>query len=251
MKVIIATDYDDLVQKAFEIIKGTVTSNPRAVLGLATGQTPIALYRLMVDDHVRCGTSYKQVRTVNLDEYKGLSADNPQSYAYYMHENLFDRIDIDPNNTYIENGAAADADTECKRYNSILSTLARDVQLLGLGSNGHIAFNEPHSPFDGETHVVKLAESTRRDNAHLFGDVRRVPTHAYTMGIKQIMAAKKILILASGENKADAVRELVCGKVTESFPASVLQLHPDCTAIIDEAAGSKILNPPSHEKAAI
>lgn len=251
MKVIIASDYDDLVQKAFEIVKGTVIANPRAVLGLATGQTPIALYRLMVDDHKRCGTSYKQVRAVNLDEYKGLSADNPQSYAYYMRENLFDRIDIDPNNTYIENGAAEDADSECKRYDNILRAIARDLQLLGLGSNGHIAFNEPHSPFDGETHVVKLAESTLQDNSRLFGDVRRVPTHAYTMGIKQIMAAKRILILASGQRKADAVRELVCGTVKESFPASVLQLHPDCTLIIDEAASSKILTLPPREISAI
>lgn len=251
MKVIIASDYDDLVQKAFEIVKGTVTSNPHAVLGLATGQTPIALYRLMVEDHKRCGTSYKKVRTFNLDEYKGLSADNPQSYAYYMRKNLFDRIDIDPNNTYIENGAAEDADSECKRYNIVLSEFARDIQLLGLGSNGHIAFNEPHSPFDGETHVVKLAESTLQDNSYLFGDVRRVPTHAYTMGIKQIMAAKRILILASGQHKADAVRELICGNVTESFPASVLQLHTDCTLIIDEAAGSKILTLPPHEISAI
>lgn len=239
MEVIIGS-YDETVERAFDIFKRTVTANPHAVLGLATGVTPIALYRRMSNDHKRCGTSYRGVRAVNLDEYVGLSADCEHSYAFFMRKHLFDNIDIDLKNVFIENGVAKDERKECERYNRILEELPRDVQLLGLGSNGHIAFNEPNSPFDGLTRVIKLAESTVRDNSRLFGDISKVPTHAYTMGIKQIMDAKRIVIMASGANKADAVRALVRGKVSESVPSSVLQLHPDCTAIIDIAAASKL-----------
>lgn len=160
MNVIIAKDYEELSEKATRIFIETVRQKPNVVLGLATGTTPLGLYKNLIADHRENGTSYKHIRAVNLDEYKGLPKDHPQSYAYFMRKNLFDRIDIDLNNTYIENGIAEDEQTECKRYDEILNKYPRDIQLLGLGSNGHIAFNEPNTPFDSTTHVVTLAEST-------------------------------------------------------------------------------------------
>lgn len=237
MKVIKVKDYEQMSQKAFEIMKEVVTSKPDAVLGLATGTTPIGLYKKMIED-CKNGTSYKKIKTVNLDEYKGLDLSSDQSYVYFMRDNLFNHIDIDLNNTNIENGKAENAEEECARYNAVLAKLQQDIQLLGLGSNGHIAFNEPGTPFGSVTHVVDLQESTIKDNARLFNDISEVPRQAFTMGLKNIMNAKKILILASGANKAKAVYGMIHGAVTESLPASVLQLHPDCTLIIDEEAGS-------------
>lgn len=240
MKLIIAKDYEDMSAKAFEVMKRVVKNNPYAVLGLATGTTPLVLYRYMIEDHKAHGTSYAHIRMVNLDEYKGLPKDHPQSYAYFMCENLFRHLDIEASNTYIENGTAQDEQAECARYNKLLAEMPRDIQLLGLGSNGHIAFNEPNTPFGSETHVVDLTENTIKDNARLFADISEVPRKAFTMGIKQIMQAKQILILASGANKADAVYKTVCGKVTEEVPASVLQLHPNCILIADKEAASKL-----------
>ena len=237
MKVIVAKDYEQMSDKAFEVMKEVVVSNPNAVLGLATGTTPIGLYKRMIED-CKNGTSYKNIKTVNLDEYKGLDINSDQSYVYFMRDNLFNHIDIDLNNTNIENGKAENAEKECARYNAVLEELQQDIQLLGLGSNGHIAFNEPGTPFGSVTHVVDLQESTIKDNARLFNDISEVPHQAFTMGLKNIMNAKKILILASGANKAKAVYGMLHGEVTESLPASVLQLHPDCTLIIDESAAS-------------
>lgn len=237
MKVIITKDYEEMSQKAFEVMRDVVVNKPNAVLGLATGTTPLGLYKRMIED-CKNGTSYKSVKTVNLDEYKGLDINSDQSYVYFMRDNLFYHIDIDLANTNIENGKADDAEKECARYNAVLDELQQDIQLLGLGSNGHIAFNEPGTPFGSTTHVVDLQESTIKDNARLFKDISEVPRQAFTMGLKNIMNAKKILILASGANKAKAVYGMVKGEITESLPASVLQLHPDCTLIVDEAAGS-------------
>ncbi len=240
MRVLIAKDYDELSAKAFEVMMGIVKNNPYAVLGLATGTTPLGLYRRMIEDHNAHGTSFAHIRTVNLDEYKGLPKDHPQSYAYFMRENLFLHLDIEASNTYIENGMAQDEQAECACYNKLLAEMPRDIQLLGLGSNGHIAFNEPYTPFGSETHVVDLTENTIKDNARLFSDISEVPKKAFTMGVKQIMQAKQILILASGANKAEAVCKTVCGKVTEEVPASVLLLHPNCILIADKEAASKL-----------
>lgn len=240
MKIIITKDYEELSAKAAKVMLEAVKANPYAVLGLATGTTPLGLYAHMIADHEKHGTSYAHVRTVNLDEYKGLERSHPQSYAYFMHRNLFNGLDIDPANTNIENGMAEDEAKECARYDALLEQLPRDIQLLGLGSNGHIAFNEPGTPFGSGTHVVTLAESTVKDNARLFDDISEVPRKAFTMGIQQIMQAKKILILASGANKADAVYKMVKGEVTEDVPASVLQLHPDCVLIADMEAAAKL-----------
>lgn len=236
MKVIIAKDYEELSRKAAEIMINVVKENPSAVLGLATGSTPIGLYKAMIEDHVKNGTSYKNVKTVNLDEYVGLPADNDQSYRYFMRDNLLDHIDVDLSNTNIENGVAKDLDAECARYNALLHALPRDIQLLGIGANGHIAFNEPGTPFDSETHVVDLTENTIQMNSRFFADEKDVPRRALTMGPKNIMDAKKILILAVGANKADAVKRMLNGPVDPSLPASILQKHPDCTLIADEAA---------------
>ena len=240
MKIIITKNYEELSERAAEVMLGVVKQNPKAVLGLATGTTPLGLYAKMISDHKEYGTDYSQIRTVNLDEYKGLPKTHEQSYAYFMKKNLFDGLEIAPGQTNIEDGTAKDDKTECARYDALLEELPRDIQLLGLGSNGHIAFNEPGTPFGSGTHVVTLAESTVKDNARLFEDISEVPRKAYTMGIKQIMQAKKILILASGANKADAVCKMVRGTVTEQVPASVLQLHPDCILIADEAAAQKL-----------
>lgn len=240
MKIIITKNYEELSDRAAEIMLGVVKQNPKAVLGFATGTTPLGLYAKMIADYKENGTDYSQIRTVNLDEYKGLPKTHEQSYAYFMKKNLFDGLGIRSEQTNIEDGTAEEADEECARYDTLLEQLPRDIQLLGLGSNGHIAFNEPGTPFGGGTHVVTLAESTVKDNARLFEDITEVPRKAFTMGIKQIMQAKKILILASGANKADAVYKMVRGTVTESVPASVLQLHPDCTLIADEAAARKL-----------
>lgn len=237
MKIIFTEDYDELSEKAFEIMKDVVKINPYAVLGLATGTTPLGVYKRLIADHLKNGTSYKHIRAVNLDEYKGLSAIHPQSYAYFMRKNLFVNIDIDLDNTYIENGTAEDESAECKRYDKLLKLLPRDLQLLGLGENGHIAFNEPNTPFDSTTHIVNLTESTIKANSRFFNDISDVPKQAFTMGMKSIMQAKKILILASGEIKAKAVYKTVKGEVNVNCPASILQKHPDCTLVVDKSAG--------------
>ena len=237
MKIIITKDYESMSDAACEVMLSVVKSNPAAVLGLATGTTPLGLYARMIKDHRENGTSYKNIKTVNLDEYVGLGIESDQSYVYFMRKNLFEGLDIPLENTNIANGKA-DPETECTRYNRLLDSMQQDIQLLGIGSNGHIAFNEPGTPFGSLTHVVNLAESTIKDNARLFEKEEDVPRQALTMGLKNIMHAKKVLILANGANKAEAVCGLVCGPVTEAVPASVLQLHPDCTLICDVAAGA-------------
>ena len=238
MKVIVAENYEEMSRKAFEVMAEVVKNNPRAVLGLATGSTPIGLYKNMIEDHEKNGTSYREIKTVNLDEYAGLDYSSDQSYVYFMRHNLFDHIDIDLKNTNIENGKAADRAEECARYNALLDELPRDIQVLGIGSNGHIAFNEPGTPFGSVTHIVDLTESTIKDNSRMFASIDEVPRQAFTMGLKNIMQSKKILILANGANKAKAVYGLVKGEVTEKVPASILQLHPDCTLVCDKAAAS-------------
>ena len=240
MKIILAKDYEELSKKAAEMMLAVIRITPKAVLGLATGTTPLGLYARLIEDHKANGTDYDRIRTVNLDEYKGLPASHEQSYAYFMRHNLFEGLGIAPEQTNIENGMAEDEEGECARYDALLDAMPRDIQLLGLGSNGHIAFNEPKTPFGSGTHVVSLAESTIKDNARLFASQDEVPRKAFTMGIRHIMQAKRILILASGANKAEAVFRMAKGPVTEDVPASVLQLHPDCTLIVDEAAAARL-----------
>ena len=236
MKIIITKDYEEMSKAAFEIMAEVVKSNPEAVLGLATGSTPLGLYALMAKDHKENGTSYQKIRTVNLDEYVGLDEKSDQSYVYFMRKNLFDQLDLPLENTNIANGKAENQEEECARYNALLETMQQDIQVLGIGSNGHIAFNEPGTPFDSLTHVVNLTQSTIKDNSRLFEREEDVPRQAFTMGLKNIMNAKKILVLANGASKAKAILGLMKGEVTQTLPASILQLHPDCTVIVDEDA---------------
>ena len=238
MKVIITENYDEMSKKAAEIMISLVKNNPNAVLGLATGSSPIGMYQYMAKDCQNGGASYKNVSTVNLDEYVALTADHDQSYAYFMRTNLFNHIDIDQNNTYLPCGSAPDAQKECDRYNALLEDMKQDIQVLGLGSNGHIGFNEPNTPFDSVTHLVDLTENTIKDNSRLFNSIDEVPRQALSMGIKNIMQAKSILMVVSGKNKAEAVRGMVKGEITPALPASVLQLHPFVTIICDKDAAS-------------
>ncbi len=237
MKVIITENYDEMSKKAAELMTELVKNNPNAILGLATGSSPIGMYKYMAQD-CKNGVSYKNVSTVNLDEYVGLTADHDQSYAYFMRTNLFDHIDIDQKNTNLPCGSAPDAQAECDRYNALLESMKQDVQVLGLGSNGHIGFNEPDTPFDSLTHLVDLTENTIKDNSRLFASIDEVPRQALSMGIKNIMQAKSILMVVSGKNKAEAVRGMVKGEITPKLPASVLQLHPFVTVICDKDAAS-------------
>ena len=240
MKIIKVKNYDEMSEEALKLMLDVVKNNPRAVLGLATGSTPLGLYAKMIEDHKNNGTSYAECRAVNLDEYVGLDATSDQSYVYFMRENLFKHIDIKYENTHIENGKAIDKEAECARYNALLDELPQDIQILGIGSNGHIAFNEPGTSFDSVTHIVDLAESTIKDNSRLFNSIDEVPRQAFTMGLSNIMNAKKIVVLANGEGKAYAIGELVNGEICEEIPASILRNHPDCILICDEAAGKYI-----------
>lgn len=237
MKVVVVKDYEAMSEQAADFIKDVVADNESAVLGLATGSTPIGLYKALIRAYENREISFKHVKTVNLDEYVGLPKDHVQSYAYFMNDNLFDHVDIDKTNTYIPNGTG-DLDSACADYTAILDANRQSVQLLGLGSNGHIGFNEPNTPFSSTTHIVNLTENTIKDNSRLFDDIKEVPTRAITMGIKNIMNAEKILVVANGKAKAQAVFAMVKGPVTESCPASVLQNHPDVTVIVDEQAAS-------------
>lgn len=241
MKIYKAKDYKDMSRKAANIISAQVIMKPNCVLGLATGSTPIGTYDQLVEWYNKGDLDFSEVTTVNLDEYKGLPRTNDQSYYYFMHQHLFDRVNIDPERTNVPNGMEPDAEKECGRYEELIRSLGGvDLQLLGLGHNGHIGFNEPGEAFEKETHCVDLTESTVEANKRFFASADDVPKQAYTMGIKTIMQAKKILIVVNGENKADIVERAFFGPVTPEVPASILQLHNDVTLVGDEAALAKI-----------
>ena len=241
MKIYKAKDYKDMSRKAANIISAQVIMKPNCVLGLATGSTPIGTYDQLVEWYNKGDLDFSEVTTVNLDEYKGLPRTNDQSYYYFMHQHLFDRVNIDPERNNVTNGMEPDAEKECGRYEELIRSLGGvDLQLLGLGHNGHIGFNEPGEAFEKETHCVDLTESTIEANKRFFASADDVPKQAYTMGIKTIMQAKKILIVVNGENKADIVERAFFGPVTPEVPASILQLHNDVTLVGDEAALAKI-----------
>lgn len=241
MKIYKAKDYKDMSRKAANIISAQVIMKPNCVLGLATGSTPIGTYAQLVEWYNKGDLDFSEVTTVNLDEYKGLPRTNDQSYYYFMHQHLFDRVNIDSERTNVPNGMEPDAEKECGRYEELIRSLGGvDLQLLGLGHNGHIGFNEPGEAFEKETHCVDLTESTIEANKRFFASADDVPKQAYTMGIKTIMQAKKILIVVNGENKADIVERAFFGPVTPEVPASILQLHNDVTLVGDEAALAKI-----------
>ncbi len=241
MKIIRARDYNDMSRKAANIISAQIIMKPNCVLGLATGSTPIGTYAQLVEWYHKGDLDFSEVTTVNLDEYKGLTKDNEQSYYYFMNDNLFSKVNIDPKRTFLPDGTEPDSDKACADYNKVIASVGGvDLQLLGLGHNGHIGFNEPGMAFEAETHCVDLTESTMKANQRFFDSMDDVPKQAYTMGIKTIMQAKKILVVVSGEDKASIVKEAFFGPITPKIQASVLQLHNDVTVVADEAALSFI-----------
>ena len=241
MKIIKTADYNEMSRKAANLIGAQVIMKPDCILGLATGSSPIGTYKELIKRCEEGDLDFSQVQSVNLDEYKGLSRDNDQSYYYLMSHNLFDHINIDKANTHVPNGMESDAEKECANYEELIKSLGGiDLQLLGLGHNGHIGFNEPAEEFDKVTHCVDLQESTIEANKRFFASTDDVPRQAYTMGIGTIMSAKKIVVVVSGEDKADIVKRAFSGPITPSVPASILQMHPDVTVICDAAAYSKV-----------
>ena len=236
MEVIIKNNYEEMSQLAAEYLINTVKVKVDAILGLPTGSTPIGMYQAIINQY-KDNISFQNVRTFNLDEYVGLDKTNKNSYRYFMDENLFSHIDIKEDSIHIPNGLAQDAEQECLNYEKLLSSTGQmDIMYLGIGHNGHIGFNEPKDFFEPFTHVVKLAEDTIEANKRFFDSLESVPKTAITMGIKTIMSAKKIILLASGESKAEAILKTVKGKITPKVPASILQLHDDVTLIIDKDA---------------
>lgn len=234
-------DHSAMSKKAADFIAAQVILKPSCVLGLATGSTPVDTYRLLAQKYASKDLDFSRTFSVNLDEYKGLSPEHPQSYRYFMNHQLFDHINLSKERTFIPDGTAENAREACLAYDEKIRSLGGiDLQLLGIGGNGHIGFNEPGDCFIKNTHLVTLTEETRRANARFFSSPAEVPTHAYTMGIGNILSAKRILLLASGSSKAQALFDTVCGPVTPQVPASILQLHPDVTIIGDEEAFSLI-----------
>jgi glucosamine-6-phosphate deaminase len=238
MKIIKVKDYNELSSKASSIILDLVKANPEATLGLATGSSPIGLYKNLIAAYKDRKVSFQKVRTFNLDEYCELPKEHFESYYSFMHRNLFDHIDIDEKNINLPSSVGSDLQKLCDEYNNKLNSTTIDLQLLGIGGNGHIGFNEPGTSFESQTQIIKLAEKTREDNKRFFNSIDEVPRHAITMGIKNIMDAKAIILIATGQGKADAINKLVNGEVHEGFPASILQKHPNVTIIVDEEAAS-------------
>lgn len=246
MKIYRAKDYEAMSRKAANLISAQIIMKPDCILGLATGSTPIGAYRQLVHWHQEGDLDFSQVTTVNLDEYKGITPDNPQSYRYFMDENLFNKVNIDKTRTYVPDGMEPDSSRACQNYTEILRTVGQvDLQLLGLGHNGHIGFNEPGDIFEKDTHCVTLSERTIQANRRFFASEDEVPRQAYTMGIGTIMSARRILLIAAGEDKAEIVKTAFFGPVTPRVPASILQFHPDVTLVADDAALSQCDLPPT------
>lgn len=243
MKVINASDYQSMSRKAANIISSQIILFSDSVLGLATGSTPLGIYKQLIDWYQKGDIDFSKIRSVNLDEYCCLSPENQQSYHFYMYNNFFKHINIKMENTFIPNGQAEDIKKECKRYDKLISDLGGiDLQLLGLGNTGHIGFNEPNESFDKMTHQVTLKQKTIEDNSRFFNSIDEVPKYAITMGIKAIMQARKILMVVSGSNKADILERVLFGSVTPEVPASILQLHPNVTIVADKNALATVRN---------
>lgn len=241
MKIIRTKDYDHMSRQAANIISAQVILKPDSILGLATGSSPIGIYRQLIRWYEKGDIDFSRVSTVNLDEYVGLGPDHDQSYAYFMHTNFFDHINADPARLHIPSGIAADGDAECARYDALIRSFGGiDLQLLGLGPNGHIGFNEPSDVFEKGTHKVALTDATIQANKRFFADEKDVPRYAYTMGICDILQAKRVVMIVSGESKAQILKDAFFGPVTPRIPASILQLHTDFTLVADEAALSLV-----------
>lgn len=237
MKLIRVENYEEMSSSAAQLVEQQILNNSHSVLGLATGSTPLGLYEKLIEGINERAISYRHVQTVNLDEYRGLSGDHPNSYRHFMNEKLFRHIDIVLDNTHIPNGQASPVETECRRYETLIDEIGPPhLQILGMGTNGHIGFNEPGTPETSLTHCVQLEASTRNSNARFFSDRDSVPTHAITMGIQSILKSGQILLLASGKKKAPAVKRFLEGRVSKDFPASFLWKHNHVTLIVDRDA---------------
>ena len=237
MRIVRAKDYEDMSRKAGNIMAAQVVAKPDCVLGLATGSTPIGAYKRLIEGYEAGDLDFSQVKTYNLDEYRGLPGTHDQSYRYFMNVNLFDHVNIDKANTHVPDGLAEDYEAACAAYDEAVAAAGgQDLQLLGIGNNGHIGFNEPGDAFVKGTHCVDLTESTIQANSRLFDSIEDVPRQAYTMGIGTIMGAKMVLVMANGEVKAQAVHDMIYGPITPSCQASILQLHPNVVVVADEAA---------------
>ena len=242
MRIIRAKDYEDMSRKAAGIIAAQVILKPDCVLGLATGSSPVGTYAALAEGYRRGDLDFSGITTVNLDEYKGLSRDNDQSYSYFMNRHFFSKVNIDPARTFLPDGTETDSDKACQEYDRILAGVGPvDLQLLGLGHNEHIGFNEPNTVFEAGTHCVDLASSTVEANKRFFTSIDDVPRQAYTMGIGTIMQARRVLVVVSGRDKAAAVRAAFFGPVTPQVQGSVLQFHNDAVIVADEEALSEVL----------
>ena len=238
MRIVFAKDYEDMSVHAARIVAGQLYIKPNSVLGLATGSTPLLMYKKLIRMHQEVALDFSEASTFNLDEYLGLPKENTNSYYYYMFDSFFNHINIKPENTHIPAGIPADVEKECQEYDSHIAAMGGiDLQVLGIGTNGHIGFNEPDIKFEATTHMVKLDDETIKANARFFPTIEEVPKHAISMGIKTIMHAKKVLLLVSGENKASAIYKTIYEGITPETPASILQLHQDVTVIVEESAG--------------
>ncbi|MEC0282176.1 glucosamine-6-phosphate deaminase [Terribacillus saccharophilus] len=232
-----AKDYKELSVMAAERIAMKLSKKPNAVLGLATGSTPEGMYDALIEMYNQKRISFAEAATFNLDEYVGLHSDDENSYAYYMNQHLFQHIDLSPEKAHLPDGRANDMDKACQAYEQLIEEAGGiDLQVIGIGLNGHIGFNEPHTPFEQRTHVVELDKTTRSANARFFPSLEAVPTHAITMGIQNIMESKELLLLVAGEQKASVLERLVYGDKTEAFPASIIKEHPNVTIIADQGA---------------
>lgn len=237
MKIIFAKDYDHMSQTAARYLAGLIRLHPQSVLGLATGSSPVGTYKELVRQHQEEGLDFSRLRSFNLDEYVGLEQNHPQSYRAFMKRHLFDQVNMRIEATEVPNGLAEDLEAECDAYEKAIEAAGGiDLQILGIGRNGHIGFNEPNFKFEARTHVVNLEKETILDNSRFFERLEDVPTQAISVGMKTILQARRVIVIASGAEKAEAVREMVHGEIKPSMPASILQLHPDVTLIVDEAA---------------
>ncbi|MGE5653245.1 MAG: glucosamine-6-phosphate deaminase [Bacillota bacterium] len=244
MNIIVVNDYHEMSQQAARILAGQLHDQPRSVLGLATGGTPVGMYRELVRMHQQGSLSFSQASSFNLDEYVGLGADHPCSYRYFMAGHLFDQVNMPSDRVHIPNGLAMNLNAECQAYEAKIAVSGPiDLQVLGIGHNGHIGFNEPGTPFASRTHLVGLTERTIAANARYFSSAAEVPTRAISMGISTIMDARRILLLASGADKAEIIAAALYGSVSEAVPASILQRHPSVTCILDRAAASRLAIP--------
>lgn len=241
MRIIVAKNYDEMSELAAIEVATNIKENPELVLGLATGGTPVGMYKELIRRYRDGEIDFSKVKSINLDEYVGLSGENKESYRYFMNSHLFNSVNIDINNTFVPNGLANNIYHECIEYDNKIKELnGIDLQVLGIGGNGHIGFNEPNDFLEVGTHVTNLKRETIEANARFFNSIDEVPKQAVTMGIGGIMKAKKILLIASGEEKAEAIKSLLSGKITTKIPVTMLQIHKDVTVIVDEAAGKLI-----------